>query len=124
MEIQRRFITTWNNVIDLHNLRAYDSGLAVSWHDPISDLKRLGLRVPRDVSVLGYDGIALGALVEPPLATVVQPNTDIGMQAVTQLVTRLHTPDSHARAHVTLLPHGLRVSGTVAAPPASIPVVP
>lgn len=90
----------------------------------ISDLKRLGLRVPRDVSVLGYDGIALGALVEPPLATVVQPNTDIGMQAVTQLVTRLHTPDSHARAHVTLLPHGLRVSGTVAAPPASIPVVP
>lgn len=90
----------------------------------ISDLKRLGLRVPRDVSVLGYDGIALGALVEPPLATVVQPNTDIGTQAVTQLLARLHAPDKQSSKSVTLLPHGLRVSGTVAAPPESTPVVP
>jgi DNA-binding LacI/PurR family transcriptional regulator len=49
----------------------------------ISDLKRLGRRVPGDVSVLGYDGIALGALVEPPLATVMQPNAEIGAQAFT-----------------------------------------
>lgn len=90
----------------------------------ISDLKRLGLRVPRDVSVLGYDGIALGALVEPPLATVVQPNTDIGATAVRLLLKRLHAgtrPEalSASTPSVTLLPHALRVAGTVAAPPAS-----
>ncbi|MNQ95946.1 HTH-type transcriptional repressor CytR [compost metagenome] len=90
----------------------------------ISDLKRLGLRVPRDVSVLGYDGIALGALVEPPLATVVQPNPDIGATAVRLLLKRLHAgtrPEalSASAPCVTLLPHGLRVAGTVAAPPAS-----
>ncbi|CAG9184839.1 Catabolite control protein A [Cupriavidus pampae] len=83
----------------------------------ISELKRLGLRVPRDVSVLGYDGIALGALVEPPLATVVQPNADIGTQAVKHLLARLHTVAGRTAAPVTLLPHGLRVTGTVAAPP-------
>ncbi|QET04545.1 substrate-binding domain-containing protein [Cupriavidus pauculus] len=83
----------------------------------ISDLKRLGLRVPRDVSVLGYDGIALGTLVEPPLATVVQPNADIGTQAVRQLLARLHASGDRDAAPVTLLPHGLRVTGTVAAPP-------
>ncbi|RLK31532.1 substrate-binding domain-containing protein [Cupriavidus plantarum] len=83
----------------------------------ISDLKRLGLRVPRDVSVLGYDGIALGTLVEPPLATVVQPNADIGTHAVRQLLTRLHAAGERAHATITLLPHGLRVTGTVAPPP-------
>ncbi len=86
----------------------------------ISDLKRLGLRVPRDVSVLGYDGIALGALVEPPLATVVQPNSEIGAQAVRQLLHRLkhrNTIHDDAAEGAFLLPHTLRVAGTVGAPP-------
>ncbi len=85
----------------------------------ISDLKRLGLRVPGDISVLGYDGIALGNLVEPPLATVVQPNTDIGARAVSQLLARLHAPPGLELSpdRITLLPHTLRVSGTIAAPP-------
>lgn len=82
----------------------------------ISDLKRLGLRVPRDVSVLGYDGIALGALVEPPLATVVQPNADIGTQAITQLLQRLAEGSAGADGNATLLPHALRIEGTVGAP--------
>jgi DNA-binding LacI/PurR family transcriptional regulator len=86
----------------------------------ISDLKRLGLRVPGDVSVLGYDGIALGALVEPPLATVVQPNSEIGAQAVRQLLHRLkHRNKIHedAAEGAFLLPHLLRIDGTVGAPP-------
>lgn len=95
----------------------------------ISDLKRLGLRVPRDISVLGYDGIALGALVEPPLASVVQPNGEIGERAVAQLLQRFGlaatgvsnvsglSDVSGARpGRITLLPHGLRLGGTVAAP--------
>jgi DNA-binding LacI/PurR family transcriptional regulator len=91
----------------------------------MSELKRLGLSVPRDVSVLGYDGIALGHLVEPKLATVVQPNHDIGTQAVAALVARLDrgtgqaTRSGHqtaAGSHATLLPHALRPGGTVAAP--------
>jgi DNA-binding LacI/PurR family transcriptional regulator len=82
----------------------------------ISDLKRLGLRVPQDVSVLGYDGIALGALVEPPLATVAQPNADIGTQAIAQLLARLAGAPS-PQGHATLLPHALRIDGTVRPPP-------
>lgn len=82
----------------------------------ISDLKRLGLRVPQDVSVLGYDGIALGALVEPPLATVAQPNADIGTQAIAQLLARLAGAPS-PQGHATLLPHALRIEGTVRPPP-------
>lgn len=82
----------------------------------ISDLKRLGLRVPRDVSVLGYDGIALGTLVEPPLATVVQPNADIGTHAITQLLVRLANGAASVDGNAMLLPHALRIDGTVSPP--------
>ncbi|QWC90546.1 substrate-binding domain-containing protein [Cupriavidus metallidurans] len=85
----------------------------------ISDLKRLGRRVPGDVSVLGYDGIALGALVEPPLATVMQPNAEIGAQAVHQLLQRLqhrNLNNDDAAEGAFLLPHMLRLDGTVSAP--------
>ncbi|UDM53934.1 substrate-binding domain-containing protein [Cupriavidus sp. MP-37] len=85
----------------------------------ISDLRRLGLSVPRDISVLGYDGIALGNVVEPPLATVVQPNAQIGASAVSRLLARLNDGGraSVALPRVTLLPHALRINGTVAAAP-------
>ncbi|MFV1971809.1 MAG: LacI family DNA-binding transcriptional regulator, partial [Acidimicrobiia bacterium] len=37
----------------------------------------LGLRVPQDVAVVGYDGIPFGAIANPPLTTIVQDS--IGM---------------------------------------------
>lgn len=37
----------------------------------------LGLRVPEDVAVVGYDGIPFGAITSPPLTTIVQDS--IGM---------------------------------------------
>ncbi len=45
-----------------------------------------GLDVPRDISVVGFDGIELGKDLTPVLATVVQPNVEIGRTAV-ELVT-------------------------------------
>jgi LacI family transcriptional regulator len=37
----------------------------------------LGLRVPQDVAVVGYDGIPFGAIANPPLTTIVQDS--VGM---------------------------------------------
>ena len=37
----------------------------------------LGLRVPEDVAIIGYDGISFGAIANPPLTTIVQDS--IGM---------------------------------------------
>ncbi len=44
-------------------------------------LKRHGLRVPEDVSVIGFDDIHLAAYTSPPLTTIRQPTYEMGRHA-------------------------------------------
>jgi DNA-binding LacI/PurR family transcriptional regulator len=56
-----------------------------------------GLRVPEDVSVVGFDYSLLIAFTEPPLTTVRQPVTAMGRAAVDALVAEINgTPVSRA----------------------------
>ncbi|MER5458081.1 LacI family DNA-binding transcriptional regulator [Micromonospora sp. NPDC002389] len=43
--------------------------------------RRLGLRIPTDVSVAGFDDLPLAALVDPPLTTVHQPLVEMAVMA-------------------------------------------
>lgn len=52
-------------------------------------VRELGLRIPEDVAVVGFDDIALAALVETPLTTIRQPMYQIGAQAMQMLLTLL-----------------------------------
>jgi LacI family transcriptional regulator, repressor for deo operon, udp, cdd, tsx, nupC, and nupG len=62
-----------------------------------------GLRVPKDVSVIGFDGIELGRDLTPSLSTVVQPNAEIGSTAVALVVQALAAGHAlQAAASVTL----------------------
>jgi DNA-binding LacI/PurR family transcriptional regulator len=45
-----------------------------------------GLDVPGDLSVVGFDGIALGEDLTPALTTIAQPNSEIGRRSVELLV--------------------------------------
>ena len=45
--------------------------------------------MPRDLSVIGFDGIALGEDLTPALSTMTQPNSDIGRHSVELLVQAL-----------------------------------
>ncbi len=47
----------------------------------IAALRREGLAVPEDVSVAGFDGIALGRLMTPTLTTISMPDGDMGLAA-------------------------------------------
>ncbi|HEU4752690.1 MAG TPA: LacI family DNA-binding transcriptional regulator [Armatimonadota bacterium] len=53
----------------------------------------LGLRVPADLSVIGFNGDAWGALLTPPLTTVVQPRAQVGERAA-RIVLGLETGES------------------------------
>lgn len=49
-------------------------------------LKQLGLRVPQDVSVMGYDDQEISRHTHPPLSTVVLPSYEMGQAAVELLL--------------------------------------
>jgi LacI family transcriptional regulator len=52
-----------------------------------------GLRVPEDVSILGFDDIPQAELVHPALTTVRQPLEQMGRVATQMLLDRLKNPD-------------------------------
>lgn len=56
-------------------------------------LKRLGLSVPEDVMVTGFDGTPQSAVVEPSLTTVQIPNVELGRMAANMLLDRLKDPE-------------------------------
>jgi LacI family transcriptional regulator len=57
----------------------------------------LGLQVPQDLSVVGYDDIPLASYSNPPLTTIAQPNYDMGVKAASMLLERLLDPGMPAR---------------------------
>jgi DNA-binding LacI/PurR family transcriptional regulator len=56
-------------------------------------LRHAGLKVPDDVSVLGFDDLLAGELLDPPLTAIAQPTYTIGQKAIELLVRRIATPD-------------------------------
>ena len=52
-------------------------------------LKSVGLRVPEDASVVGFDGISIGGLIAPSLATVLQPSYSQGEETCERLIERI-----------------------------------
>ncbi|MBB6638067.1 LacI family DNA-binding transcriptional regulator [Cohnella thailandensis] len=48
--------------------------------------KELGLRIPADCSVVGFDDTILASVTDPPLTTVAQPIERIGHSVIRQLV--------------------------------------
>jgi len=48
----------------------------------MKEARNLGLRVPEDLSIIGFDGIQLGEYAWPPLTTVAQPLRQMGVWAV------------------------------------------
>jgi LacI family transcriptional regulator len=55
----------------------------------IHELTGRGVRVPEDMSVMGFDGIDFGQMVTPPLTTVYQPTYELGRLACGMLLDRL-----------------------------------
>ena len=61
----------------------------------LSEFRRAGINVPRDVSVVGFDNIAFSSLIEPSLTTVNLPLSELGRRAVEALLTTLANPTQH-----------------------------
>ena len=56
----------------------------------ISAIGEKGLRVPDDISIIGYDNIHASRFYSPPLTTIHQSKSRLGVQAVNLLFERIN----------------------------------
>lgn len=74
-------------------------------------LHDLGISIPEQVSVLGFDDVSLSEMVEPPLSTVAQPLYSMGTVAAEGLIRQIQykekngvlPPPVHSVLHVRLI---------------------
>lgn len=52
-------------------------------------LKAIGMKIPEDVSVTGYEGVYLGTILDPPLTTVSTPINELGRTACKVLIDKI-----------------------------------
>ncbi|MCW0136729.1 DNA-binding transcriptional regulator CytR [Escherichia coli] len=55
----------------------------------LSQAKRQGLKVPEDLSIIGFDNIDLTQFCDPPLTTIAQPRYEIGREAMLLLLDQM-----------------------------------
>ena len=79
-------------------------------------IKDAGLRIPEDISVVGFDDIPSAESLEPALTTVRQPIEALGELAVEQLIDRLEGPSEDPVIPRIILPTELVVRHSCAAP--------
>ncbi|HEY3008333.1 MAG TPA: LacI family DNA-binding transcriptional regulator [Micromonosporaceae bacterium] len=84
----------------------------------IRAVRRLGRRVPQDVSVVGYDDSAFMMCTDPPLTTVRQPIEAMGQAAVDLLVRQMDDVDVPAD-ELFFEPELVVRGSTAPAPPAA-----
>lgn len=63
-------------------------------------IQQQGLRIPQDLSIMGYDDIELARYLSPPLSTICQPKAELGKLAVEALLQRIKNPNQNYRTLV------------------------
>jgi LacI family transcriptional regulator len=89
-------------------------------------LAQLGLRVPDDLSIAGFDDTLVARIVVPQLTSVRQPLRAMGARAVELLLARIEQGDGATRRGLkpVVFPVELVSRGSVAAPPTVDRLVP
>lgn len=80
----------------------------------INAIRETDLRVPDDISVIGFDDLPAAAQFYPPLTTIRQPIQQIGRSAVNSLLAMMAGIDP--ASHQVVLPTELVVRATTAPP--------
>ncbi|NQX66840.1 LacI family DNA-binding transcriptional regulator [Paenibacillus alba] len=66
----------------------------------LKKLQRMGLSVPDQVALVGFDGIDLTLIVEPEITTVAQPIYDMGMLSTRLLIKKIEGDIQEEQTHL------------------------
>jgi LacI family transcriptional regulator, galactose operon repressor len=84
----------------------------------VRTLSAHGVKLPRDVAIVGFDDIFPASLTDPPLTTVHQPMRKIGERACDRLLERIADPS--LRPRIELLPSELVLRSSCGCPPGTV----
>ena len=62
-----------------------------------TEIEKHGLKIPDDISVVGYDGIFLSRILRPILTSYTQNSVEIGKAAVQKLLAQINSPKTFVR---------------------------
>lgn len=99
LELSVYYATHWEETISLEEILADEITAIISWNDifalrVISKLNRMGLHVPQDIAVIGFDDELFSKWTHPKITTVSQPIADMSKAAIDYLITRIKTKES------------------------------
>jgi LacI family repressor for deo operon, udp, cdd, tsx, nupC, and nupG len=84
----------------------------------LHEIKAVGLKVPDDISVVGFDDIRYAEVTDPPLTTISQPAEEIGERVMYRLCRRIEEGRSNENGdnESQIVSHKLVVRQSVAKP--------
>ncbi|WP_308017450.1 substrate-binding domain-containing protein [Alkalihalobacillus deserti] len=70
----------------------------------IKEAKNLGLNIPKDIAVIGFDDQPIAELIEPALTTIKQPTKEMGQKTMEVMLSMLINQASSTEQQVIELP--------------------
>ena len=68
----------------------------------VNAIREAGLRIPEDVSIVGYDGTDMAKMVSPRLTTWAQNTDELGRLAAAMLIRRIENPRTTPPEHIVV----------------------
>jgi LacI family transcriptional regulator len=81
-------------------------------------IREMGLKIPDDVSIAGFDGLKVSRYLDPKIATYRQNTTQIGSRAATQLISQIENPKTTLIERIVI--SGSLITGESVTPPKKI----
>ncbi len=78
----------------------------------MTEIEKQGLRVPEDISIVGFDGIPLSRVLRPKLTTLCQDSETLGARATQLLIEAIEEPKLYV-PQLVMVPGEVQTGGTV-----------